>query len=899
MRNLRLIITFWLASFAVPGISFALDLGEIDVSSFLNQPLKAEIKVVSARPGEIDDLLVTLASNESFDRAGLSRPNYLSDLSFVVKKNQDNDEQAIILVTTNAAIKESFLNFLVEADWSNGRVLREFTVLLDPPFIADNVPLSPNPTTEEIVNSVESSTKVNLTESTLIKGAADVVTGSSALDGVVVGKGDALWSIASQFKDSKHSMEQVMLAMQRANPSAFLNGNINNLKVGAIFRAPSSDELDQLNKQEAYAEVLDQHGRWGNKVTKGADTSASIASDDGGNDGSDQALNVDGEFSLLAPGDSGSESVGQGEGDADISALKNQLAFAEEQLDASEIEKQEMQSRIADLEARLSKFNELQKMIEIEDDSLAQLQANQAANLAQQEASKPYVTTAPSVPENDTEIVNAEIETEPKSKMFSIFDGILPTSVADLIPIVMSLIDRPIVLSGLGGLVLLILGFLLYRRSNRNRDQGQGGITISDDSLDSPATTDETLTPVLPEESPTEADDERSKLAAISKLDTTEVDATDSGAANVPDDVINEVDVYLAYGLHENAEKLLKHNLDADPTRADYRAKLLDTYFATKNTNDFSNEAELLKLMGSAGAEYWDKVQVMGYELAPDNALFSAAKDRSISTADMAVAKPEVADFDLGDSEDDTGLSETGSNLGEVSNHSDSLLAQTVTEIPYALDDDGISFNETPEQSPVADNNEGEGSSLDFDLDDAKDLSLESDLELDFNDDSFDSIAASDDSSSLSPSDNDEDIQFDLDVSSLDEDLDLLDLETDSASVANDLDLTTDDSIDLEEESLSVDMDISVDSESANLDSFVPDQLNNIDELTLSDEIDMNDIGDLMLPDDVDEVATKLDLARAFIDMGDVEGARGSLEEVLIEGNEEQKTEANELLENI
>ena len=136
MRNLGIIITFWLASITLPTHSFALGLGEIEVNSFLNQPLNAEIEVISARAGEIDDLLVTLASRDSFKRAGLSRPQHLSDIKFAVKKNEAGDS-AVIVVTTRTAVKEPFLNFLVEADWSKGRVLREFTVLLDPPFYAD------------------------------------------------------------------------------------------------------------------------------------------------------------------------------------------------------------------------------------------------------------------------------------------------------------------------------------------------------------------------------------------------------------------------------------------------------------------------------------------------------------------------------------------------------------------------------------------------------------------------------------------------------------------------------------------------------------------------------------------------------------------------------------------
>ena len=135
MRNLGLIVALWLATL-LPTSSLALGLGEIEVNSFLNQPLNAEIEVISARPGEIDDLLVGLASSEAFTRAGLARPRHLSDLRFSVKKNEEGDE-AVIIVSTKSAVKEPFLNFLIEADWSKGRVLREFTVLLDPPFYAN------------------------------------------------------------------------------------------------------------------------------------------------------------------------------------------------------------------------------------------------------------------------------------------------------------------------------------------------------------------------------------------------------------------------------------------------------------------------------------------------------------------------------------------------------------------------------------------------------------------------------------------------------------------------------------------------------------------------------------------------------------------------------------------
>ncbi|MCP4285144.1 MAG: hypothetical protein GY792_11935, partial [Gammaproteobacteria bacterium] len=346
MRNLGLIVAFWLSAL-LPTNSLALGLGEIEVNSFLNQPLSAEIEVISARPGEIDDLLVSLASREAFARAGLSRPRHLLDLRFAVRKNEAGDE-AVIVVSTKAGIKEPFLNFLIEADWSKGRVLREFTVLLDPPFFADQP--APVETTESAVQPVEQpiseetsvsdivdQTGVTTTEETQVSesvesdeqitepialsedGAptqtAEAEPSSDAyvtepsqniIDGdVLVVKGDTLWGIASRYKDDARSMAQVMLAFQRTNPDAFNDGNINNMREGAILRAPSSDELDAIGQQEAYAEALTQNGLWDDYVARVTGVSPAVASDEAGTEmaAADESVSEEtSELSLLLPG---------------------------------------------------------------------------------------------------------------------------------------------------------------------------------------------------------------------------------------------------------------------------------------------------------------------------------------------------------------------------------------------------------------------------------------------------------------------------------------------------------------------------------------------------------------------------------------------------------------------
>jgi len=112
---------------------------------------------------------------------------------------------------------------------------------------------------------------------------------------------------------------------------------------------------------------------------------------------------------------------------------------------------------------------------------------------------------------------------------------------------------------------------------------------------------------------------------------------------------LKEADVYLAYGLYDSAEELLLKGLEVDPDRADFLARLLDSYFATRNIIDFVSGAEAMMDMGDAGSAYWEKVEIMGFELAPYNLLFAGGKDGKLKAAELEIAKPQTADFDLSD----------------------------------------------------------------------------------------------------------------------------------------------------------------------------------------------------------------------------------------------------------
>ena len=1101
MRNLGLNLSFWLAAIILPTNSLALGLGEIEVESFLNQPLKAEIEVISARAGEIDDLLVGLASRDAFTRAGLSRPNNLTELRFAVEKSEDG-ASAVILVTTKGSIKEPFLNFLVEADWSKGRLLREFTILLDPPFYADTPEPAPQPATETVAITPEPEVPAPIAESAATDAMSvteqQTVTEPIALSdddqqttaettyssetdndqseimtgNVTVEKGDTLWSIASSLRGvAGHSVNQIMLAIQRTNPDAFGDDNINNLKVGAVLRLPDSSMFGDIDQQQAYAQVLEQNGLWDDYVARVSGNVAVASGSTGDSTGSASGSSgQSGELNLVTPGDGDSDAAGLlGEG-SDANELRVKLALAEEELDASRVENVELESRIAELEARLSKFEELQKMVEIEDDSLAQLQSNQATETEavvstetiieeQQTADEDalldelltdeakaesdpaemsgentdtatvetdtdtltedvvagvttdLVSDDDSLPvSNDDGLVDEQSSTAPPVPVIvtetgaaepSILDGIVPEGIletlSDIVPPLDSLAFDPLMLGGLGGILLLIIGLVIYKRKKAEDDEGvvvnepiyvsgededdftpihlaEGAFEGLEDDSET-ASLDETDIPLASLQDDDDDEDEFSRTAVISKAEMPLPEETPAAATDEQDDILNEADVYLAYNLYENAEDLLKQSIEANPERADYRSKLLDTYFATKNVDAFVTEAGNLKSMGKPANNYWDRVMVMGYELSPDNALFAAAKDSGLSAADLEIAKPEAADFDLGANEDDTNFSTTDFDLGEEDTNtfeatdfsSDDIgVDLDLDDLPDLNDEDNTNIpdfssaeNAADEEVPdevgdldfafdVEESSEDsvEADSMDFELPEDLDLGSDSDDEFDFESTSVVEADTGVFDTAMLDAGRDESFDLDDDESTsvieagtavidtamldaeLDESLNLVkedDIEATSVISAGDTpeesgdigfgmddtamiqpiidDIDDDLMLDLGEESDDdlLAMEIDVETDEPRTGTFAPGDFDDPEELIIDqadiDSSGFDDIEDLMLPDDVDEVSTKLDLARAFIDMGDAEGARSSLDEVMAEGNDEQKAEAQSLLD--
>ena len=342
--------------------ALGLGLGRIDVQSVLNQPLAAEIQLLNASEWAANDLKVGLASPDEFERLGVERSIGLFDLEFKAVQRGSN---IVIETITEDAIVEPFLHFVLVLDWPRGRLLKEYTVLLDlPPTQGVIQPLMPRAGFE-----TKSSRAVEQAS------PARISVGST---GQLTTIGDTLWDIAlSTRPDRSISIPQMMMAIQQANPEAFINGNINRLKAGYALKIPSFETAMSISDRLAEAEVDAQ-----NRALAGGSTQKKTASDEPGqlipqadriepavsdSDGGD-GESTGAELRLISD-DEPDQVVNVN--DDEVLAIKAELADKEQALKMAAEEQAMTNDRLANLETQLGSLTSL---IEVKDQELARLQ---------------------------------------------------------------------------------------------------------------------------------------------------------------------------------------------------------------------------------------------------------------------------------------------------------------------------------------------------------------------------------------------------------------------------------------------------------------------------------------------------------------------------------------------
>src|SRR6202789_3652878 len=259
LAGLLSVSSFWSSS------SWALGLGEIHLNSGLNEPLNADIDIIAATPEELTALRASLAPREAFTRYGIDRPPFLTSFTFKVGKSKEGHD--VLIVRSTDSIPEPFVTFLVDVNWARGHLMREYTVLLDPPvYTPGEAASSAAPVTAAAVATppARRAAPAPVTAPPAqVRAPAAVPSAASAAaspgrNTYSVGDRDTLTKIARSLNaDSPGNIDQTMMALYRANPDAF-GGNINILRRGAVLRIPGADKIAALNQSEAMSEVSRQ-----------------------------------------------------------------------------------------------------------------------------------------------------------------------------------------------------------------------------------------------------------------------------------------------------------------------------------------------------------------------------------------------------------------------------------------------------------------------------------------------------------------------------------------------------------------------------------------------------------------------------------------------------------------
>ncbi|WP_149193738.1 type IV pilus assembly protein FimV [Luteimonas suaedae] len=405
-------IAWVLALVLLAGPAFALGLGQIQVRSQYGEPFLAEIPIISSDPAELRQLQARLASPETFARIGLEPPQgVVSDLQFTVAL--DAGGRPVVRVTSAGPVEQALLTFLVEVDWGQGRLVREYSALVDtpetmaapaqPPVRAPEAapagtivrPPQPDATAiAEVPSDAAAATEAAAEPETAVDDAvaptpaprppapAPAATAMSVPGEYgPVQAGDTLSQIVQRIApDDDVSLNQMMLALLRANPEAFIAGNVNLVRQGAVLRIPPRDELTRVSAAEATAEVRAQVARWRelSAPTPQPETAVAAASDSAGDaratESGGAARTAEARLEIAPPSSGGGQQAGTtsgitagGEGEM----LRQDMQETRETLAARDAEVEELKTRIAELEQLQQ---QQQQLITLKDSELAAAQ---------------------------------------------------------------------------------------------------------------------------------------------------------------------------------------------------------------------------------------------------------------------------------------------------------------------------------------------------------------------------------------------------------------------------------------------------------------------------------------------------------------------------------------------
>jgi len=870
------------ALLALSSAAGAAGLGRLNVLSDLGQPLRAEIDVVAVEKGELESLGARLASIETYVQNNLPYPSPSMGLSLSLEMRQSG--QPYIVATTAQPINEPFVDILVELTWNGGRILRGYTALIDPPTFANDAgepsaaqgdaaaqiapaPVAasepqietqlgseltqPEPSSEPVAGLPEPMPEASaaMPSEPAAQAAPEPVSEApaapvpaqdavpapatqSATDSHQVKRGDTLSAIAGEFVSEDVSLDQMLVLLVRANPDAFVDGNMNRLKAGKVLQIPGGADAAAIDQAEARRVVRLQtadFNAYREKVAAAAAAAAGTAAPGQSASGSISPMVQDAapaspeqpkEVVKLSGGDSAAAAGTQGA----TRALEEELAAREKTI-------REQNERVAMLEKQVK---DMQALLEIRSKGMAETQQAvtpppaapvESAPTAQAPAAVTEAVPAPAPAASEA----PKAEKPAKAKKPKVVAK-PEQSITD------KLLDQPLYLAG-GAAFLGLLGFLGFKIARKRR---QDGAVAPAEVVDQPeqAGAAEATMPIAAE--------------ASTGLPST-------GMPPVSEDVdpLAEAEIYLAYGRDGQAEEILKEALQSNPRRHEIHLKLLEIYSKRKDAAAFDGVARELHMATGGQGEIWLQAARMGYPLDPQNPRYALGKPAgaAAAVAGGAAAMDDKLDFDIGLDEPDAAtktdidLTRLGAAAGTSTDVDLSNLSAGQGETNRLAQSTGSSMART-QQNPAMD--------LDLNADQGKPAGLDFDFDLD----GLGSEPATQPVKPIPAAQASSSMSFDLSKISLDEGA----LE----KVEPRLDVGT---------------------------ASTPDiDLSAID-LSLDGGKTEGSVAGGARDDHWYDVQTKFDLAKAYQEMGDKEGAREILREVIAEGDNEQQAAAQRVLE--
>ncbi|QXH53047.1 LysM peptidoglycan-binding domain-containing protein [Pseudomonas fakonensis] len=879
LRIRKLVLAIAAASALSSGVANALGLGELTLKSAQNQPLDAEIELLDVRDLTATEMAPSLASPEDFAKAGVPLATYLEDLTFTPVINPNG--RSVLRVTSSKPLPEPVVKFLVQVMWPQGRLLRDYNVLLD-----------------QAQAQGEQPAKANITPA--------VSAGSYTTK-----RRDTLWQIAAR-NTHGGTVQQTMLAIQALNPDAFIGNNINQLKIGQVLRLPDQQQVQSIPRPEANREVAEQYAAWREGRRLGPRARQLDATRRGEAGAAPSRINQGDNLRLVSPGGK----AGAGE----AKALNDKLAVAQESLDTSRRDNDELKSRMTDLQSQLDK---LQRLIELKNDQLARLEAQASATAApaapaalpgepapaapaqpvvnaQLTPAEPVVAPAPAA--TDTAPVEAEA---PASEEQGVLDQLLGN------PLLLGLV------AGSAFLVLLLLLLLLARKRKAQQEAekhvrmaralAEEGERAPD--LELPADSFDGLDMSAPSVTLSPAVVAASAAAATAAEKPVQPAVVEAPVADPRAALLAEVDESIARGRLNHAADLLEAAVASDPQRSDLRLKLMEVYARQGDQDAFAvqerklapnqaNQAEVASLkerfpamLGAAAVVASAAALASGLDEQYVQELLQEPQAAEAEPEPQVQPEPEPVAALEPEPEPAPAIDEDDLDSAFDLSLGDDLPVDDPLDLPVLDETAGLEALAEPQAAPAAAETDADD---DFEALLAQAQAAEPAPELSADDLADFDLDVGDTTPVASGEEAPVDVAAELaafeampefdPISELElpEDFDLsLSLDDDSPAAKNfasELD----------------DVNAELDKLSQNLESPSLEPQFTAEDAALEPE-PLDDL-DFDFFSGTDEVATKLDLARAYIDMGDHQGARDILDEVVKDGDDSQRQEASDML---